>query len=135
MTRFVLLLMFPALLLSCYKDDTAGPNNNNNPSPWTNYSLAGSTWVLTAYHDTVMTSNITANDTLVFTDSTHYTWNGVACTYSYYTGSGATNLILYNTPFGDLGGAVPYNFETYGLLNGVRFSSLTGVWYMWFERQ
>lgn len=123
---------------SCQQEDTPAPNNSSNSgnSPWDFKSLGGSTWVLTAYHDTVSAQLFYPNDTLVFTNSTHYTYNGVPCTYSYYyyTGDGMTHLILNNSPFGDLFGMVPANFETYGQINGIRFGTTTGEYYMWFER-
>lgn len=135
-TRLFLMLAAIVLLNSCYQDDVPEPSGNNS-SLYEFKTLGGSTWVLTAYHDTVMTSNMTPNDTMIFIDDSHYTYNGIPCEYKYYFyhNSMQTHLELYSTPFGDLRGAVPETIDTYGQINGVRFSSLTGVYYMWFERQ
>lgn len=124
------------LFVACQPEDTPAPSNNNNTSVQF-LSLGGSTWVLTGYHDTVMTSNMPANDTLVFIDDTHYTYNGVPCTYQYYYSNTAfvTFLYLNDTPFGDISAHVPETIETYGEINGCRFSNIAGdVYYMWFER-
>jgi len=137
-TSLILFFVLTSMLIfgSCRQENIPEPSNNSTGSLWDFKTLGGSTWVFTAYHDTVMTSNVPANDTLVFIDSTHYTWNGTPCTYEYYfyENSQLVHLNLYNTPFGDIYSHVPPNFETYGELNAIRFSSMTGVYYMWFER-
>lgn len=86
---FVLLFAMGAVFSASCNPEAVDPVNANNStnsasSLYHMYSLGGTTWVLTAYHDTVSATNITPYDTLVFTDSTHYLYNGVPCTYAYY---------------------------------------------------
>lgn len=134
--RICFILFSIIAVSSCNKDDAPWASDNAS-SLYDFKTLGGSTWVLTAYHDTIMTTNMTPNDTLVFIDDAHYTYNGVPCEYKYYyyRNSMQTHLELNNTPFGDLRGAVPETIETYGQINGVKFSSFTGVYYMWFEQR
>lgn len=135
LTRVIFFFLVASLFIACKQE--AAPAPSSGSSLWDFKTLGGTTWVLTAYHDTIMTQNMTPNDTLVFLDDTRYTYNGIAGTYQYYFyhNSMHTHLVLNNTPFGDIGAMVPDNTDTYGLINGAKFSSTLGVWYMWLVRQ
>src|ERR1044071_1555000 len=101
------------ILFSCNKDDTPSPASSTVPHvpPVYQVSLAGQTWTLTQYHDTLMSTVVPAHDTLVFIDRTNYTWNGIASQYDLQYDSMYVNieweLNLRNTPFGAIYAYLP----------------------------
>lgn len=131
-----------SLFVSCVKEDTPEPYTYvpEHIPPVYSVSLAGQTWVLTQYHDTMMSTVVPAGDTLVFTDSVNYTWNGFPCEYTLKYDSAYVNtqwyFVLYNTPFGTLSAYLPPSCFTYGNIPDKLFRcSPSGAYYMWFERQ
>jgi hypothetical protein len=130
------------ILFSCNKDDTPSPASSTVPHvpPVYQVSLAGQTWTLTQYHDTLMSTVVPAHDTLVFIDSTNYTWNGIAGRYQLEYDSTYVNsqwrFTLCNTPFGIVYATLPPSCFTFGSIPDKLFRcSPSGAYYMWFEHQ
>jgi hypothetical protein len=125
-------------LSSCEDEDPYTPSNYS--SLYTRFTLGGQTWVMTQYYTGDQTTPTIASDTLVFSDTTHYTWNGIPSTYNYYYFDGAyySQFSFKNSPFGPIIADVPDHFETFGQLNGAKFvfgfPSNSIYYYLWLKK-
>jgi hypothetical protein len=160
MNRSILRIVFPAtvillfVLFSCTKKDplpsrnTSSPtttgsstSTTGNPSLDHDDSLTGSTWVLYQYRDQYTTTPLPRTDTLIFTNATTYTWNGVQQTYRLKTQDNIYNKYVFslnNTPFGTLRGLIPLTMKQYGEVINEPFSqtavSSPQTFFMWFRK-
>lgn len=128
-------------LFSCGKEVLPSPSSSATANAVTSLSMAGQTWELTQYRETGANTVFTANDLLVFTDASHYSYNGISGTYSLYQNDGdaAFHLVLNTTPFGNLSGIVPASFQTSGTISDVHFSAVAGPsvkeYALWLSRE
>lgn len=128
-------------LFSCGKEALPSPSSSATANAVTSLSLAGQTWELTQYRETGANTVFTASDQLVFTDDAHYSYNGISGTYSLYQNDGdaVLHLVLNTTPFGNLSGIVPANFQTSGTISDVHFSATAGAavkeYQLWMNRE
>jgi hypothetical protein len=133
--------VFALVFVSCSKDVLPSPQTSTTGNAQITHSLAGQKWLLIQYASPGIAGIVNTPDSLVFSDATHYSWNGISATYSLYdnTADGHTYLVLNDTPFGKLSGIVPPSFESSGLLSGVVFSSSSdpsaSAYTMWFVKQ
>ena len=145
-----LILLLCLVLTSCYVPEVQeGPIDNTGPiviiSPVnggviTTQNLVGQTWRIFYYRVGPTSQVMSTNDTLVFLDSSTYTFNGYQSTY-YLTPTGSGyNLSLYETPWGNLSGSILSNNITNGTILGTKFvdistgSSNTTEYYLWMNK-
>jgi hypothetical protein len=144
-----LLAVSGTLLISCTDHTTAPPasysnyygnsgrGGGNGGSGTNTLSLGGTRWKLTQYRDPSMSSPQTRNDTLLFTDDSHLTWNHVACNYLLTYDGSNTHLTFWGSVFGDIGGMPANNFQSYGQMVDVPFYQLNNssqVYFLWFQK-
>ena len=145
-----LILLLGLLLGSCSIPPVhEGPIDNTGPivvippgngGVITTQSLVGQTWRIFYYRVGPMGTVMSSNDTLIFLTSSTYTFNGYQSTY-YLTPTGSGyNLILYETPWGNLSGSILSNNITNGTILGTKFvdisfgSSNTTEYYLWMNK-
>jgi len=114
----VLMLIMATMVVSCKKENIE-PNQGYThggtvPTVSTPSDIIGTKWELYQYKDASTTSPQPRQDTIIFLNSTQYTYNGIQSTYSLYSTNGSYNLTLNGTPFGNLSGSAPTNFIQYG---------------------
>jgi len=122
MKKFLFTLLI-AGLWACHKENIQPPQTgtpiNNPPTPIDSvYHIQGETWVITKVLNTSFNQE-TRNDTLEFTTTTTYKFNGRESTYSFYTTPYSYKLNLNNSAWGNIGGDMyPYNILQGDLTNG-----------------
>ena len=131
--------IFPLLLLifvsACRKDPKQDPGciiclpevpDTNIYNPPLNL-LQNQTWVINQYFVQNQTNPIPASDTLVFDDSTSYTFNNIASNYYIYKPQPLNKytLRLNNTPWGDIQNSslTNYNLDQ-GQIPGLEFKNI-----------
>ena len=126
MKTFLIFLVGVLFLSSCYKEEITPqqpivqPTITDSTFVDTPVSIANTTWVVTKVLNTDMSYEL-RSDTLVFTDSENYTFNGIPSKYGFNTTPTAYKLTLYNTPWGNIGGSLlNYNID-YGTIDGKDF--------------
>jgi hypothetical protein len=131
-----LLFICSIFFLPACKKSNIGLNSNtttttNSTTTTTNggysrLSLGGTKWCLYQYKDASMQNPLTRNDTLVFIDSTNYTYNHQPNKYylNIHNSTGLLTFNLYGTPFADLYGKPAANFITYGEIIDVPFTQV-----------
>lgn len=97
---FAILIGF-FLLISCNKDTVNPPSSQSTTHE---YSLAGQTWLMYQYSDSVSSNILPVSDTLYFTSMDHVTWSDSAATYNLWRDSRyGPGLNFSHTPYGTFG--------------------------------
>ena len=133
--RKIKTLLFSSIIVmlvsSCEKEDI------NSPFIGSASDLAGTKWHIYLYRDASSSVPQTRNDTLTFSDATHYKYNNQSYTY-YLNINDYTHLTLRSTSFGDIDGTLPKNFVQNGEILAVPFSQLQPsgglTYYLWMKK-
>ena len=131
MKVFVSILMSVLFLSSCVKQEPK-PQQPNPPTPIitnpvptdSTLSLAGQTWVVTKVQYTDATKPENRSDTLVFINTSDYTFNGYPRKYDLDPTTTNYKLSLYNTPWletGNITVSLPSSFNLFGVIDGLDF--------------
>ena len=125
--KIFLSLLLVSILISCNK---AGMDINE---------LKGSTWEIYQYKEPTSTNPIVLQDTLVFTSHKIYEYNGISDNYSLTNSANQKILSLYGSKFGDISGRVSDDFNKYGEIIGVTFSTMgtsdnTSEYILWLRK-
>mgnify|MGYP001162466953 CR=1 FL=1 len=125
--KIFLSLLLVSILISCNK---AGMDINE---------LTGSTWEIYQYKEPTSTNPIVLQDTLVFTSHKIYEYNGISDNYSLTNSANQKILSLYGSKFGDISGRVSDDFNKYGEIIGVTFSTMgtsdnTSEYILWLRK-
>lgn len=127
MKVFVSILTSVLFLSSCSKQELV-PQEPITPQPIitnptlvdSTLSLAGQTWVITKVLNTDMTYE-DRSDTLVFINTSDYTFNGYPSKYNLGLTPTTYKLSLYDTAWGNIGGSLfNYNIVS-GKVDGLDF--------------
>jgi hypothetical protein len=131
MKVFVSILMSVLFLSSCVKQEPKPQKPNpstpiiTNPVPTdSTLSLAGQTWVVTKVQYTDATEPENRSDTLVFINTSDYTFNGYPRKYDLEVTTTNYKLSLYNTPWletGNITVSLPSSFNLFGVIDGLDF--------------
>jgi hypothetical protein len=120
------------IIASCtVPEHMEGPISNNGPlltddnnSTVSSNNLVGQTWRITSYRVGEIGQMIPTSDLLEFISRTNYKFNGYSSSYSLtITGSGY-NLLLNETPWGNLSGSILSNNITSGTIPGIPFTNV-----------